>query len=165
VIAAWVARHVPKGEGPLLDAGCGTGLSGPYLQALGYDDIEGLDFSEEMLELARARGGHSALTQAALGGPLPWADRHFAAVFSTGVFTAGHAPASSLDELVRITRPGGFVIFTVRDVVLEAGGFQDKFTELVTTGRWQAVEESPAFRAFAVAEPDVLVKAYIFRVV
>ncbi|MRX36212.1 class I SAM-dependent methyltransferase [Aminobacter sp. NyZ550] len=165
VIAAWVARHVPKGEGPLLDAGCGTGLSGPYLQALGYDDIEGLDFSEEMLELARARGGHSALTQAALGGPLPWADRHFAAVFSTGVFTAGHAPASSLDELVRITRPGGFVIFTVRDVVLEAGGFQDKFTELVATGRWQAVEESPAFRAFAVAEPDVLVKAYIFRVV
>ncbi|GAA2827448.1 methyltransferase family protein [Aminobacter aminovorans] len=165
VIAAWVARHVPKGEGPLLDAGCGTGLSGPYLQALGYHDIEGLDLSEEMLDLARARGSYRALAQAALGGPLPWADGHFAAVFSTGVFTAGHAPASSLDELARITRPGGFVIFTVRDVVLETGGFQDKFAEFATTGRWQAVEESPAFRAFAVAEPDVLVKAYVFRVV
>lgn len=165
VIVAWVARHVPRGDGPLLDAGCGTGLSGPYLQALGYDEIEGLDLSDEMLELARARGGYRALAQAALGGALPWADGHFAAVFSTGVFTAGHAPASSLDELVRITLPGGFVIFTVRDVVLETGGFQDKFAELAATGRWQAVEESPAFRAFAVAEPDVLVKAYIFRVV
>ena len=30
LIAAWVARYVPAGEGPLLDAGCGTGLSGPY---------------------------------------------------------------------------------------------------------------------------------------
>ncbi|CAN7504415.1 class I SAM-dependent DNA methyltransferase [Aminobacter sp. LjRoot7] len=165
VISAWVARHVPKGEGPLLDAGCGTGLSGPYLQALGYDDLEGLDLSDEMLGLARARGGYRALTRAALGGSLPWADGHFAAVFSTGVFTAGHAPASSLDELVRITRSDGFVIFTVRDVVLEAGGFRAKFAELEAKGRWRAVEESPAFRAFAVAEPDVLVKAYIFRVV
>ncbi|MBB6465742.1 putative TPR repeat methyltransferase [Aminobacter lissarensis] len=165
VIAAWVARHVPKGEGPLLDAGCGTGLSGPYLQALGYGDIEGLDLSEEMLDLARARGGYKALTQAALGGPLPWAEGHFAAVFSTGVFTAGHAPASSLDELVRITQPGGFVIFTVRDVVLETGGFRGKFAALEAEGKWRAIEESPTFRAFAVAEPDVLVKAYIFRVV
>jgi len=29
MIAAWIARHVPRGAGPLLDAGCGTGLSGP----------------------------------------------------------------------------------------------------------------------------------------
>ena len=36
LITAWVARHVPSGEGPLLDAGCGTGLSGPSLKALGY---------------------------------------------------------------------------------------------------------------------------------
>lgn len=164
VIAAWVARYVPKGAGPLLDAGCGTGLSGPYLQALGFGDIEGLDLSEEMLGLARARGGYRALTKAALGGPLPWDDGHFAAAFSTGVFTAGHAPASSLDELVRITRPGGFVIFTVRDVVLEAGGFRQAFAELEAAAKWRRVEESPPFRAFAVAEPEVLVQAFVFEV-
>ena len=44
-ITAWVARYVPAGEGPLLDAGCGTGLSGPALKALGYNDIAGLDLS------------------------------------------------------------------------------------------------------------------------
>ena len=48
-ITAWVARYVPAGEGPLLDAGCGTGLSGPTLKALGYDDIAGLDLSADML--------------------------------------------------------------------------------------------------------------------
>ena len=55
-ITAWVTRHVPAGEGPLLDAGCGTGLSGPALTALGYDDIAGLDLSDDMLKLAGSRG-------------------------------------------------------------------------------------------------------------
>lgn len=164
MIAAWVARYVPREAGPLLDAGCGTGLSGPYLRALGYDGIEGLDFSADMLAIARRRNAYGALTQAALGGPLPWGDEHFAAFFSTGVFTEGHAPASSLDELVRITRAGGHAVFTVRDVVLESGGFREKFAELEQAGRWRLLEESPPFRAFAVDEADVLVKAFVFKI-
>ena len=164
IIAAWVARHVPKGAGPLLDAGCGTGLSGPYLTALGYDQVEGLDFSENMLAIARSRGVYAGLTRAALGEILPWPDAHFAAFLSTGVFTEGHAPASSLDELARVTRPGGHAVFTVRDKVLEAGGFRDVFARLEQAGCWRRVEESPAFRAFAVAEPEVLVKAFVFEV-
>ena len=91
-------------------------------------------------------------------------DAAYAAVSSTGVFTEGHAPASSLDDLVRIVRPGGFVIFTVRDSVLETGGFRAKFAELERSGRWMKVEESPSFRAFAVAEPEVTVKAFVFRI-
>jgi len=164
LIAAWVARHVPRGAGPLLDAGCGTGLSGPYLRALGYGDIEGLDFSADMLALAGQRGAYSVLTRAALGGLLPFADGRFAAFFSTGVFTEGHAPASGLDELVRATRPGGHAVFTVRDVVLERDGFRAKFVELQREGRWRSVEESPPFRAFAIDEPDVLVQAFVFEV-
>ena len=165
VIAGWVARHVPVGDGPLLDAGCGTGLSGAYLKPLGYNAIEGLDFSEEMLGLARQRKAYSVLKQAALGETLPWPDGHFAAFFSTGVFTEGHAPASSLEELVRITRKGGHAIFTVRDSVFEQGGFRDVFERLEQAGRWRSVEESPPFRAFAIAEPDVLVKAFVFEIV
>lgn len=164
VIAAWVARYVAKGDGPLLDAGCGTGLSGPVLKALGYDAIAGLDMSPEMLRIASFRQAYSELKQAALGSPVPWPDDHFAAFFSTGVFTQGHAPASSLVELVRITRSGGKAIFTVRDVVLESDGFFATFKALESTGRWRLLEESPAFRAFAIDEPDVLVKAFAFEV-
>lgn len=164
MIAAWVARYVPADAGPLLDAGCGTGLSGPYLAALGYRDIDGLDMSAEMLALARGRGVYRNLIEAALGGRLPIEDGAYAAVYSTGVFTKGHAPASSLDDLARIVRPGGPVIFTVRDSVLEAGGFRPKFAELERSGHWTKVEESPSFRAFAVAEPEVTVKAFVFRI-
>jgi predicted TPR repeat methyltransferase len=163
-ITAWVARHVPAGAGPILDAGCGSGLSGPILAALGYGQVEGLDFSADMLALARLRGGYSRLTRAELGTALPWQDGHFAAFLSTGVFTEGHAPASSLDELVRITRAGGHVIFTVRDSVLAKGGFREKFAELESAGLWSPVEESAPFRAFILAEPHVTVTAFVFRV-
>ena len=164
LITSWVARYVPKGKGPLLDAGCGTGLSGPYLRALGYDTVEGFDFSEEMLAIAKRRNAYSALKEAALGETLPWPDGHFAAILSTGVFTKGHAAASGLDELARITKPGGHVIFTVRDTILEEGGFRDVFEWLEKAERWKPVEESDPFRAFAVAEPDVLVKAFVFEI-
>jgi predicted TPR repeat methyltransferase len=163
-ITAWVARYVPAGEGPLLDAGCGTGLSGPTLKALGYDDIAGLDLSADMLAIAGSRQAYGELKQAELGGPLPWPDGHFRAFFSTGVFTISHAPAASLHELVRITRRGGHAIFTVRDIVLESGGFHDVFAELERQRKWRRVEESKWLRAFAISEPEALVKAFVFEV-
>jgi SAM-dependent methyltransferase len=163
-MTAWVARHVPPGVGPILDAGCGSGLSGPILAALGYSNVEGLDFSNEMLALAGIRGGYAKLVQGELGKPLPWPSGHFCAFVSTGVFTEGHAPASSLDELVRITRAGGHAIFTVRDSVIGKGGFRAKFAELESAGLWAQVEESAPFRAFILAEPEVTVTAFVFQV-
>ncbi|MDW6021685.1 class I SAM-dependent methyltransferase [Mesorhizobium sp. BAC0120] len=163
-ITAWVTRYVPAGEGPLLDAGCGTGLSGPALKALGYGDIAGLDLSADMLAIAGSRGAYGELKQAELGSQLPWPDGYFRAFFSTGVFTIGHAPAAGLHELARITEKGGHAIFTVRDQVLEAGGFHAVFAELERRGKWRPVEESDWFRAYAVAEPEAQVKAFVFEI-
>lgn len=163
-VLAWVARYVAPGDGPLLDAGCGTGLSGPCLAALGYRQIEGLDISEEMLRVATARSTYAALKQATLGETLPWDDNHFAAFFSTGVFTEGHAPASSLAELCRITRPGGHAIFTVRDKIFDSGGFAGVIAGLSAHGAWRPLEQSPPFRAFVLDEPEVLVSTHVFEV-
>jgi len=163
-VLAWVTRYVPAGDGPILDAGCGTGLSGPTLKVLGYDAIEGLDLSPDMLAIAGSRGAYGKLTEAALGDPLPWPDGHFRAFFSTGVFTISHAPASGLYELARITRKGGHAIFTVRDQVLDSGGFRQVFADLERKQTWRLVEEAPWLRAYAVAEPDALVKPFVFEI-
>ncbi|OCW59004.1 class I SAM-dependent DNA methyltransferase [Hoeflea olei] len=160
---AWVSRHVAPDAGPVLDAGCGTGLSGPYLQALGYGWIEGLDFSQAMLDIAAGRGAYRELKRATLGETLPWPDGHFAAFLCTGVFTEGHAPASGLVELARITRPGGIGVFTIRDTIFDSAGFAGVIDELSARGVWRKVETSPPFRAFALDEPDVLVTAHVFR--
>ena len=43
---ALLARHVPKGGGPLLDAcSLGTGLIGEWLAITGYGDVDALDIS------------------------------------------------------------------------------------------------------------------------
>jgi predicted TPR repeat methyltransferase len=164
LIPAWLARHLPAGGEPVLDAGCGTGLTGPCLKALGYTAVEGLDMSPDMLAIAQSRDAYAELKQGTLGEALPWPDDHFAAFVSTGVFTAGHAPAAGLHELVRITQPGGFAVFTVRDILVEEAGFQSTFDAIARAGRWRPVEKSPPFRAFAIAEPEVLVEAFVFEV-
>ena len=155
-IPAFVARYLPKGSGPILDAGVGTGLTGPYLQALGYTGLAGTDMSDEMLAMARARGCYDDLKNAVLGETLPWPDDHFAAFISAGVFTTGHAPASSLDELVRVTRPGGFAIFNIRQAVFEENGFAEKLLEQEKAGLVKPVEVSPPFAGFAYDKDDIL---------
>lgn len=162
-VTAWVARHVPRDAAPVLDIGCGTGLSGPLLAALGFSQVEGMDFSQDMLRLAGSRGAYGKLTRATLGEPLPWPDGHFAAAFSAGVFTEGHAPASGFEEVARIVRPGGHVIATVRTSIFESGGFEKVFAGLEGEGRLERIEESRPMRAFALGEPEVLVKAFVFR--
>lgn len=161
IIAAFIARHVDPKSGPILDAGCGTGLTGPYLRALGYERIEGLDMSDAMLAIARERRAYEALSEGILGERLPFEDERFIAVFSTGVFTEGHAPSDSLRELARITRTGGHLIFTVRDSVFSTKGFEQEISRLAESGDWTLREESPLFRAFAIAEPEVLVRAFV----
>jgi SAM-dependent methyltransferase len=118
---ALLARHAPRGTGPVLDAGCGTGLLGEWLGILGFSPIEGLDLSQGMLDRAGARNVYARLHRLALGSPLPFADGAYAAVVSTGVFTTGHVGAEALPELVRITRPGGPIVLTVKTTVWNAG--------------------------------------------
>ena len=164
MVTAWLARYVPRGAGPVLDAGCGTGLSGPMVRALGYERVEGLDLSEDMLRLAAARGAYADLKQAELGQTLPWPDRYFSAFFSTGVFTEGHAPASGLDELVRITRKGGHAIVTVRDILLERLGFREEIRRARARGPLAAGRGKRAFSRLRPGEPETLIKAFVFEV-
>ena len=123
---------------------------------------EGLDFSDEMLAIAEARGAYSKLNKA------PWrnaalARRLFRRLSFHRRLHRGPCAGVGLDELARITRPGGHAIFTVRDTVLERVAFRDVFEWLEKADRWSRLEESPLFRAFAVAEPEVLVKAFVFE--
>jgi SAM-dependent methyltransferase len=122
ICAALIARHLPRGAMPLLDAGAGTGLLGEWLGILGYPHVEALDISEGMLAVARAKGVYAATHRLALGGTLPFADGAFAGIVSAGVFTTGHVGPEGLDELVRICRPGGAIVLTVK-TTLWHGGF------------------------------------------
>ena len=146
--AAFVARYVAPEDGPILDAGAGTGLLGEALAVLGHDDLTGIDLSPAMLARAAERGCYRRLAETALGEPLDFPDGAFRAVVASGVFNQAHGPADAFDELVRITRPGGHLIFSVRDDTLESEGFAAKFAALEQAGRWHLLERSPPFAPY-----------------
>jgi predicted TPR repeat methyltransferase len=141
ICLALLSRHLPRGDAPLLDAGAGTGLMGEWLGIMGYPHVEALDISEGMLAVAARKGTYAALHRLALGGPLPFADGHFAGVVSAGVFTSGHVGAEGLDELIRICRPGGVIVLTVKNTLWD-GGFSDRIAALEKEGAVSRAEET-----------------------
>lgn len=144
IATALVARHLPRGSGPLLDAGAGTGLAGEWLGILGYPEVEGLDLSEGMLAIAARKGVYRRLHRAALGGPLPFADDAFAGILSAGVFTQGHVGAEGLPELLRICRTGGVIVLTVKTSLWE-GGFGAEIDRLAAQGHIEIAEQTAPY--------------------
>lgn len=144
VCVALLARHLPAGAGPIVDAGAGTGLIGEWLRLLGYPSVFGFDLSTGMLAVARRKGAYEDLREAALGGRLPYDDGRFAAAVCAGVFTLGHAGPEGLDDLLRIVRPGGRVVLTVKERLYEQG-FETHLSALAAAGRCRLLEMTPGY--------------------
>jgi SAM-dependent methyltransferase len=144
IALALLTRHLPAGSAPILDAGAGTGLVGEWLAIVGYPVAEALDVSPGMLAVAERKGVYRRLHCTALGQPLPFPDGRFAGVISAGVFTTGHVGAEALDELLRVTRPGGVLVLTVKDKTWTEG-FAARLDALQTAGAIRTLEETPAY--------------------
>mgnify|MGYP001380797860 CR=1 FL=1 len=141
VAAGFFTKCVPR-NARVLDAGAGTGLMGEALTRLGYSDIVAIDLSQGMLDIAARKKAYKELYQMALGERLDFETDSFDAVVSTGVFTAAHAPASSFHELVRVTRRGGHIVFTLSDEAYEGSGFKETLDALESDGKWELLEKS-----------------------
>lgn len=113
------------------DAGCGTGLVGELLGQLGYTNIHGSDFSEEMLEKAKDTSRYSQLMSLDFAAALPLPDNGYDAAISIGVYTK-RFKQHLISEMIRIIRPSGYFVFSCREqyyeevVVLIAQLLKDK---------------------------------------
>jgi predicted TPR repeat methyltransferase len=162
MVGSMAARHVAPTDEPVLDAGAGTGVLGEILTALGYSNLSGLDASEGMLKIAGLKKNYRDLSLQFLGQPLSYDDSHFALVTSSGVFTQGHAPLEGLDELIRVTRPGGHLVFSVARTYLD-GPFEQKRQQLEQAGHWQFVAASERYNS-APLEDNLISQVYVFQV-
>ncbi len=134
ICARTIARHLPDRDARLIDLGCGTGLAGDALSALGYGSIDGVDFSAEMLAVARGRDCYSHLAVADLNANLDIADGAYAAAVCVGVL-GQHVLPPALEECVRVVATGGFLCFSVNERAFESFGFREKIDELAAAGR------------------------------
>ncbi len=108
-----VAAAGERPGGRVLDVGVGTGLELPMFDR--RTKLVGIDLSEPMLRRAQRRVGAKALANveglAAMDATrLAFPDSHFDAVVAPYVLTVVPEPEASLDELVRVVKPGGEII-------------------------------------------------------
>ena len=132
--AAALADRVADRSLPVLDAGCGTGLSGVALRAQGFSVIDGCDFSTEMLARAEALGIYRTLFEANLNEPIAVPDDSYGGVAAVGVFSFGHIQAEALDQLARVTRPGGAVVIGINAKFYDEGSVPARLERLEAEG-------------------------------
>jgi len=137
---------------------------GAILDALGYQGQVGIDMSRGMLDKAAQRNIYKTLHQMVLGEELDFPSNHFSACQSMGVFTAGHAPASAFDELVRVVCPGGHILFSLMEEVYDQKGYKDKFEALEKVSKWQLVKKTKKFPGLPLENPNLLHRVYVYRV-
>ena len=135
-IGVELARRFLSPEDFILDAGCGTGLTGETLASQGFTRIAGVDISQKSLDRAALRQIYRELVKANLQERLPWRDNTFDATYCIGVLTyfADHFP---LLEFCRVTRPQGCIIFSQRVDLFDEGGHGKLYDAMESEGRWE----------------------------
>ena len=114
----------------ILDAGCGTGYVAEVLNKLNYKNITGIDFSEEMLAIARSKKIYKKLICQSLNEKIELRSKQFELIICTGVLTSGHVGPSAMHELVRILKPQGFFICSIAESVYKKNGFEKEIKNL-----------------------------------
>ena len=125
----------------ILDAGCGSGLTGIELKKRGYANIHGVDFSKSMLNLI-PNNIYQTVELIDLNEPLKYDDNDFGAIICVGTFTYGHVKAHALDEFIRVTNKNGYICFTINEGIYTEYKFDKKINELSKNKSWEVLNLS-----------------------
>jgi len=138
--ATMLDRYLDSRGSRVLDAGCGTGLVGEILHDLGYAHVDGMDYSCDMLAEAEKKGVYRRLIQEDMNERLAIADDSYDATICVGTFTYAHVGPEAFNELVRVTRPGGLICFTIRDGAYQDYDYRSEMLRMEAGETWELQE-------------------------
>ena len=144
----------------ILDAACGTGLSGKAFCEAGYKNLIGLDFAADMLEIARKTDYYQNLLEADLGKILPYETHSFDAVIKIG---GTPVPPICMHEFARITRPEGYIFYCGSVKGFHERGFGMIATSYVDRSIWRALPRSEPFHPLPISTPDLVYEVIGFQ--
>lgn len=142
---------------PVLDFGCGTGLSGKALAAAGFTTIDGWDPSPKMLARAERRNEYRVLRQIDPDRPLFAPENTYAGVNAAGVLSPGLAPPETFDQLLDFLPIGGCIAFSLNDHAIENGEHEEHLDDLFKRGIVRLT-----FREYGEHIPGTGLKAWVF---
>lgn len=130
--AAALAKFTDDRTAPVLDFGCGTGLSGLALKLAGFTTIDGVDLSPEMLAKAKDKNVYRNLSQVA--GDDGLAKGAYPSIAAIGVIGSGAAPISVLDTLMHALDSDGRLVFSFNDHTLQDPIHEARISEWTDCG-------------------------------
>ena len=107
-------RVVPLASGRVLELGAGGGLNLPFYRRGPVTELHGLDPSPELsLRTVRAAAvlGWPLHMHAGVAEALPFGNAAFDTIVCTFTLCSVQSPAAALDEVRRVLRPGGRLLF------------------------------------------------------
>jgi predicted TPR repeat methyltransferase len=135
-----LVKYLYDTKAKILDAGCGTGLVGELLHEENFNNIVGVDFSQPMLDQASKKNIYQSLFEADLTKTLEFDNNTFDAIVCAGTFTCGHVGPEALFELIRVSKAGGYIAFTVREQEWDLLPYDKTIVELEEKHLWHCLE-------------------------
>jgi predicted TPR repeat methyltransferase len=118
----------------ILDYGCGTGLSGYALQSVGFENIDGLDVSKEMVMLAEEKSIYKNLKVFDPSTEIPIHSNQYKIITAIGVIGAGAAPLQVFDSLFALLPQNGLFAFSFNDHTLNDPNYEQKVDNCLSSG-------------------------------
>jgi len=152
-----LAAHMTDTALPILDFGCGTGLSGLALKLAGFETIDGVDLSADMIARAQGKNAYRKLSQIEPDAAVPGAQGAYAAIAAIGVIGAGAAPISTFDLILNSLGPGGKFVLSFNDHALEDPINEGRIAEWCDCGAARLL-----FKEYGDHLPGIGVKANVY---
>ncbi len=143
VVASYLSQHV-RFDRPVLDAGCGPGLTGAALAKAGFSHITGSDLSPVSAEKARASNHYEHVHVLNLSETLPFSTGSFGGAICVGVFSYIPDLEPVLVELLRVVEPDGVLVFTQRDDLYQERDNASLFDQLHLSQDFDRLVETDA---------------------
>jgi len=160
-VAAALADLAPDLSSPVLDYGCGTGLSGEAMRAAGFSTVDGADPAGEMLAAAESKGVYRRCVHLDLeADEAPFGAGEYAVAAAVGLIGPGAGPLELFDEIMGYVAAGGLFGVSFNDHALADPAYPAKLQEWTESGRATMVfdERGPHLPGL-----DVQATVYVLR--
>jgi SAM-dependent methyltransferase len=145
-IAEYFVTQVSQDQGPVMDIGCGTGLVGESLRQNGWSSwLDGVDISEGMLEVARAKGVYGRLFKEDLTKSDNLPKSFYGGLISAGTFTHGHLGPEVLLSVFALARAEAHAVIGINAQHFGNQNFEQAFWEwennkIISQPKWTETE-------------------------
>ncbi|XP_059148629.1 methyltransferase-like protein 27 [Physella acuta] len=158
-------------DAKILDIAAGTGLVAEQLVLRGFRNIDGVDAASGLLQVARNKGIYGKLVCqfVGLGEEMPFENDmtdmeivladSYDIVAMCGAMAKNHLPSSGFADIIRVVKPGGYVVNVFGKKAMNApwheDGLESCLTKLEKGGRWKEISRN-TFPNFIADKPGLV---------